>query len=514
MMTRNVGSFFIFARPASCTGWRIGAPIHGVYQNSRTPASRTRTLSLGKTSRKGQVAWYSLGHPVARMWGYVRTCQSTFPHDSISYVPYSTPGGESFDEDHDPLANEWLQDIVSQGASAVNLMSTTPSEADTSYRVDDNANAFEDDLQKCVDESRSGIGVYKNAPGSMCESVFCTDPGLNQHLISNEGSATISRFFDQDEWERHRSVGRYWRHMFSAHKSTVFLRVLEPVLLMSAVAALVAAWNTFMTTAYALPALCIVPLVHQLTGGVVSLSLVFRTNNANRRVIDARRLLGNLSKCTRDMTRISQYIPNERDYRLETLRHLRAFPYALEYHVRKGRIRPNVMDRTSFGVDPMPSISRAVGEKRARRLTFYENVPAQVLMDMSQILQNALTTGMSTQMHAQAEIILKELSAVLAESEKILYTPIPISFTRHTSRILTMWLFTLPFSLWLPLGWCMIPAVFFISWVMLGVDEIGIEIEEPFGILPVRPLCDMCDREIVGAMTHALQAPDHQPARK
>jgi hypothetical protein len=24
----------------------------------------------------------------------------------------------------------------------------------------------------------------------------------------------------------------------------------------------------------------------------------------------------------------------------------------------------------------------------------------------------------------------------------------------------------------------------------------------------------MCDREIVGAMTQALQAPDHQPARK
>ena len=69
------------------------------------------------------------------MWGYVRTCQSTFPHDSISYVPYSTPGGESFDEDHDPLANEWLQDIVSQGASAVNLMSTTPSEAETSYTL-------------------------------------------------------------------------------------------------------------------------------------------------------------------------------------------------------------------------------------------------------------------------------------------------------------------------------------------------------------------------------------------
>jgi len=30
---------------------------------------------------------------------------------------------------------------------------------------------------------------------------------------------------------------------------------------------------------------------------------------------------------------------------------------------------------------------------------------------------------------------------------------------------------------------------------MLGVDEIDIEIEEPFCILPVRPLCDMCDRD-------------------
>ena len=60
----------------------------------------------------------------------------------------------------------------------------------------------------------------------------------------------------------------------------------------------------------------------------------------------------------------------------------------------------------------------------------------------------------------------------------------------------------------------MVPAVFLISWVMLGVDEIGIEIEEPFCILPVRPLCDMCEREIIGSISQALKAPDYQPARK
>ena len=52
-----------------------------------------------------------------------------------------------------------------------------------------------------------------------------------------------------------------------------------------------------------------------------------------------------------------------------------------------------------------------------------------------------------------------------------------------------------------------------LGWLMLGVDEIGIEIEEPFCILPVRPLCDMCEREIVGSMAQALRAPDFLPVK-
>ena len=44
--------------------------------------------------------------------------------------------------------------------------------------------------------------------------------------------------------------------------------------------------------------------------------------------------------------------------------------------------------------------------------------------------------------------------------------------------------------------------------------QIGIEIEEPFCILPIRPLCDMCEREVVGAMAQALRAPDFKPAAK
>jgi predicted membrane chloride channel (bestrophin family) len=211
---------------------------------------------------------------------------------------------------------------------------------------------------------------------------------------------------------------------------------------------------------------------------------------------------------------MSQYVPNQDGLRLDVLKHLRAFPYAMESHVRKGRSREDARDPTAFRVDPVPGMTRALGTKKAQRLAYYENIPAQVLLDMSQILNKALSLGMSTQMHQQCEIIVKELSSVVSESEKILYTPIPISYTRHTSRTLTLWLLTLPFSLWGALGLATIPAIFMLGWLMLGVDEIGIEIEEPFCILPVRPLCDMCEREVVGAMAQALRAEDWLPAAK
>jgi len=61
-----------------------------------------------------------------------------------------------------------------------------------------------------------------------------------------------------------------------------------------------------------------------------------------------------------------------------------------------------------------------------------------------------------------------------------------VSYTRHTSRSLMLWLLTLPFALWDGMGWAAVPAVALMSYLMLGIDEIGVQIEEPFGVLPVK----------------------------
>jgi len=440
-----------------------------------------------------------------------------FPHDRL--LRTSIPGSGGPRRSRHRCVPRSLNDETNEkrdvraDASSAPVRSPSWDQDDEVVRVDIDVSSAAPHVSsdEYVKKSRSGIAGLQPST-AVCEDMYCTDPGLNQLLIS-EGSS-ISRFFSQDEWERHRSVGRYWRHLFSTWKSTIFLRVLEPVLLITAFAGMLALWNLKFAAVFSMPVLQIAPLAHQLSGGIVSLSLVFRTNNSNRRVIDARSLLGKMSKCTRDLTRMAQYVPNKGGLRLDILKHLRSFPYAVESHVRKGRTRTDSRDPTAFRVDPVPGMARALGAKKAQRLAYYENIPSQVLFDMSQILNKALSLGMSTQMHQQCEIIVKELSSVVSESEKILYTPIPISYTRHTSRTLTLWLLTLPFSLWSALGLATIPAIFMLGWLMLGVDEIGIEIEEPFCILPVRPLCDMCEREVVGGMAQALRADDWLPAAK
>lgn len=52
---------------------------------------------------------------------------------------------------------------------------------------------------------------------------------------------------------------------------------------------------------------------------------------------------------------------------------------------------------------------------------------------------------------------------------------------RHTARFLLIWLSLLPFGLWSTIGWAMVPTNVLIAALLLGIEEIGVQIEEPFG---------------------------------
>ena len=56
---------------------------------------------------------------------------------------------------------------------------------------------------------------------------------------------------------------------------------------------------------------------------------------------------------------------------------------------------------------------------------------------------------------------------------------------RHTSRFLVIYVTFMPFTLWSACGWGAVPASVIIAFLLLGIEEIGVQIEEPFGILPL-----------------------------
>ncbi len=83
----------------------------------------------------------------------------------------------------------------------------------------------------------------------------------------------------------------------------------------------------------------------------------------------------------------------------------------------------------------------------------------------------------------------------LGGCERLLSSPIPLFYSRHTARFLSTWLLLLPFALYSQFGdsWnhvMMIPASAFISVSLFGIEELATQLEEPFTILPMQGFCD------------------------
>lgn len=74
--------------------------------------------------------------------------------------------------------------------------------------------------------------------------------------------------------------------------------------------------------------------------------------------------------------------------------------------------------------------------------------------------------------------------------ERLFKTPIPLSYTHLTSQFLVIWHLILPIALWDSCRWFVILATFLSAAALFCIDEVGMQIEEPFSILPLQAICD------------------------
>jgi hypothetical protein len=96
---------------------------------------------------------------------------------------------------------------------------------------------------------------------------------------------------------------------------------------------------------------------------------------------------------------------------------------------------------------------------------------------------------------ARIDASITTLVDLTGACERIFKSPVPLVYTRHTSRFLALFLIFLPFGIWPTMGdswnhWATVPAADIVAFFLLGIEEIGIQIEEPFSILPIEAFCN------------------------
>jgi len=79
-----------------------------------------------------------------------------------------------------------------------------------------------------------------------------------------------------------------------------------------------------------------------------------------------------------------------------------------------------------------------------------------------------------------------ELFDDIGGCENIFATPIPLGYTKHTARFLLLWLGLLPFALEQQLGFGLVFSQQLVAFGLLGIEDIGIQLEEPFSVLPLK----------------------------
>lgn len=245
-------------------------------------------------------------------------------------------------------------------------------------------------------------------------------------------------------------------------------------------------WTTFLTWLYKAKSIKFLfpAAIHSIAGSTLSLLLVFRTNSSYDRFWEGRKCWSSIVVACRDLTRLclSHITPK---YHPDIAKLMLSFSVTLKQHLQG--------ERSNSELAPFYSSLDEVGKVQS-----FKNRPMQVLNALSAKIRSALldnhhpstasTDSQQVPQHSvvhtlhehQFEHYLHGLSAAMAACERIVKQPVPLSYSRHTSRFLTLYLLSLPLTLIPLLGWLSVPTMTAICWSFLSVQEIGHFIEDPF----------------------------------
>jgi len=208
--------------------------------------------------------------------------------------------------------------------------------------------------------------------------------------------------------------------------------------------------------------------MHQLLGVVLGLFLVFRTNTAYDRWWEGRRLWGGMVNSTRNFAmKIGAAVSSEdHEYREWFAKMIPNFVYAMKENLRTG---------VQFAELDPPD------ESFVNDLKKYKHKPNRIASLMYRKVNEMYTSKkISGDQLINLDKELKDFIDLMGACERIKYTPIPYSYMMYVKKFIFIYIITLPFGFVTQSGYMTIPIVLLVSFVLLSVELIAEEIEDPF----------------------------------
>jgi len=295
--------------------------------------------------------------------------------------------------------------------------------------------------------------------------------------------------FTPVEWKKHRSADRYNRNILTMVNSRIVRSIAGPMTItfgISTVAAIEDHLQLLSTYFPEFDQYFHLPLSpFSLTGFSLGLLLVFRTNSAYGRWWEARKLWGLLLNRSRDITRQALgYMTSPNDAALQdvVLRYTMALSKSLFVHLRA----PEDEDLAKECKDILPAdeLEELLASPHRPNYCLQVMCEAVARSDLSDIQKQTMDHNLTT------------FADVVGACERILRTPIPLAYTRHTARALVIWLTFLPIAIVHDTHFAAIPISCMITFLLIGIEELGMQIEEPFSILPLEVIAGTAETNI------------------
>lgn len=217
-------------------------------------------------------------------------------------------------------------------------------------------------------------------------------------------------------------------------------------------------------------------LQHGLIGGYLSLLLAYRTNSAYARYWEGRGHWSTcMSKCRNLAMLLSTHIAFHSPKSAKRLLELVvAYPDALVDTCLCGCPSAGKVVLDTIGFD------RSKTRTKLEPCTILCNEMQKALHDAAEESPTSGSNHLEALHLAEVSHDIASLVTLSSSCRKLARTPVPLSYSRHTSRFLTIWCGTLPFALVDSLGWFTPFLVSVICWCLFGIEEIGHLIEQPF----------------------------------